>query len=89
MKKTTVLFGYKNSIYYISMLLLYIFMIFNIIFMLNETHVNILLILFVLSIYILIYFISKIGGIFLTTTKYRRLLIYKYYEDCKKFQQSF
>lgn len=58
-------------------------MIINITLMINKTFGSILIMLFLLSIYTLIYIINKIGVIFLTTKKYRRILYYKYYNEAQ------
>ena len=79
-KETDLLFGKKIQGFYIPMFVLYVTMIINIIFMLNETSANIVIILFLTSIYTLIYIIGKIGAIFLTTKKYIKILYYKYYK---------
>lgn len=82
-KETDLLFGKKIQGFYIPMFVLYVTMIINIIFMLNETSANILIILFLTSIYTLIYIIGKIGAIFLTTKKYIKILYYKYYKEAE------
>lgn len=80
-KETDLLFGTKIQGFYIPMFILYITMIINITLMINKTFGSILIMLFLLSIYTLIYIINKIGVIFLTTKKYRKILYYKYYNE--------
>ena len=82
-KETDLLFGTKIQGFYIPMFILYITMIINITLMISKTFGNILIMLFLLSIYTLIYIINKIGVIFLTTKKYRRILYYKYYNEAQ------
>lgn len=82
-KETDLLFGTKIQGFYIPMFILYITMIINITLMINKTFGSILIMLFLLSIYTLIYIINKIGVIFLTTKKYRRILYYKYYNEAQ------
>lgn len=82
-KETDLLFGTKIQGFYIPMFILYITMIINITLMINKTFGNILIMLFLLSIYTLIYIINKIGVIFLTTKKYRKILYYKYYNEAQ------
>mgnify|MGYP004606471467 FL=1 len=82
-KETDLLFGTKIQGFYIPMFILYITMIINITLMINKTLGSILIMLFLLSIYTLIYIINKIGVIFLTTKKYRRILYYKYYNEAQ------
>lgn len=82
-KETDLLFGTKIQGFYIPMFILYITMIINITLMINKTFGNILIMLFLLSIYTLIYIVNKIGVIFLTTKKYKRILYYKYYNEAQ------
>lgn len=82
-KETDLLFGTKIQGFYIPMFILYITMIINITLMINKTFGSILIMLFLLSIYTLIYIINKIGVIFLTTKKYRKILYYKYYNEAQ------
>lgn len=82
-KITSKLFGKNHLLFYIPFIILYIFMILNIIFMINENHSNFLLLFFVISILLLIYIITKIGNIFISTKKYKNMLIYEYYNEYK------
>mgnify|MGYP004650443095 FL=1 len=82
-KETDLLFGTKIQGFYIPMFILYITMVINITLMINKTFGNILIMLFLLSIYTLIYIVNKIGVIFLTTKKYKRILYYKYYNEAQ------
>lgn len=82
-KETDLLFGTKIQGFYIPMFILYITMIINITLMINKTSGNILIMLFLLSIYTLIYIVNKIGVIFLTTKKYKGILYYKYYNEAQ------
>ena len=82
-KETDLLFGTKIQGFYIPMFILYITMIINITLMINTSFGSILIMLFLLSIYTSIYIINKIGVIFLTTKKYRRILYYKYYNEAQ------
>lgn len=83
-KTTNLLFGKKLLGFYIPMALLYIFMVINIYFIINESNSNILLSLFFLSLIILIYIITKVGAIFVSTKKYIEILYSKYYLECEK-----
>lgn len=82
-KITSKLFGKNHLLFYIPFIILYIFMILNIIFMINENHSNFLLLFFVISILLLIYIITKIGNIFISTKKYKNMLMYEYYNEYK------
>lgn len=83
-KTTNLLFGKKLLSFHIPMALLYIFMVINIYFIVNESNSNILLSLFFLSLIILIYIITKVGAIFVSTKKYIEILYSKYYLECEK-----
>lgn len=82
-KITSKLFGKNHLLFYIPFIMLYVFMIFNIIFMINKNHSNFLLLFLITSILLLIYIITKIGNIFISTKKYKNMLIYEYYNEYK------
>lgn len=83
-KTTNLLFGKRLLKFYMPMLTLYALMIINFILIINEEHSNFIIALFLLSIFILIYIINKIGTIFVTTKKYISILYAKYYRECEK-----
>lgn len=82
-KTTNLLFGEKLIGFYLPMILLYIFMIINIYLIINECNSNILISLFFLSLMILMYIITKVGSIFVSTKRYVELLYSKYYKECE------
>lgn len=82
-KTTNLLFGKKLIGFYFPMILLYTFMIINIFLMINESNSNILISLFFLSLMILMYIITKVGSIFVSTKRYVELLYSKYYKECE------
>lgn len=69
-KETNLLFGKRLQGFYIPMFALYIIMCINIVLLIEETSANIIVVLFFLSIYILIYIITKIGTIFVSKKIY-------------------
>ena len=83
-KTTYLLFGKRLIGFYFPMILLYLFMIINIYLIINESNSNILISLFFLSLIILMYIITKVGSIFVSTKKYIELLYSKYYLECEK-----
>lgn len=82
-KETNLLFGKRLQGFYIPMFTLYIIMCINIVLLIEETSANIIVVLFFLSIYILIYIITKIGTIFVSTKKYTNKLYSKYYKEAQ------
>lgn len=83
-KTTNLLFDKKLLKFYIPMFALHTLMIINFILIINEEHSNLIITLFLLSIFILVYIINKIGTIFVTTKKYISILYAKYYKECEK-----
>ena len=83
-KATDLLFGGKLFKFYIPMFVLYFAMIINIVLVIKEKNANIISLLFFLAMYILIFLITKIGSIFVTTKRYHNLLYAKYYRECEK-----
>lgn len=82
-KEVDLLFGKKLFGFHIPMIILYITMIINICLLITSKDASIILSLFYLSIFILVYIISKVGTIFLTTKKYINYLYCKYYKECE------
>ena len=83
-KATDLLFGGKLFKFYVPMFVLYFAMIINIVLVIKEKNANIISLLFFLAMYILIFLITKIGSIFVTTKRYHNLLYAKYYRECEK-----
>ncbi len=83
-KTTNLLFGKKLLKFYLPMFLLYVSMIINVTLTIKKECSNLIISLFLLSIFVLIYIITKIGTIFVTTKKYVKLLYSKYYLECEK-----
>ncbi len=83
-KITDLIFGKSLVKFYLPMTILYICMIINIILIIKKTNANLLLLFFAISILTLIYITNKVGGIFVSTKKYRVNLYCKYYKECER-----
>jgi len=83
-KATDLIFGKHLGKYYVPIIILYFSMIVNIIFTIKKSQASIFLLLFILSILTLIYIVNKVGGIFLSTKKYKKRLYIKYYNEIEK-----
>lgn len=83
-KATDLLFGGKLMKFYAPMFVLYLAMIINIILVIKEKHANVITLLFFSAISILIFLITKIGSVFVTTQKYHKYLYAKYYRECER-----
>lgn len=82
-KASTIIFGKNHVRLQLPIFLIYVFMIINLIFMLNENNANLFLILFISSIMLLIYIITKIGNVFITTKRQKAILLAKYYKESR------
>ena len=80
-KLTNRAFGYRNLKFYMSFSILNILMIVNIFLMIKQENASWLISMFILSIYILIDIVNKIGHLFLSTKKERSILLCEYYEE--------
>ena len=78
-KLTSRVFGYKS--FYLSFFILNFLMIINIVLMIKQTNASWVISIFLLSVYLLIYIVNKIGHIFLSTKKERRILLCDYYKE--------
>ena len=83
-KVTDVLFGKKLLKFKIPIFILYFSMVINIILMLTKSNSNYVIALFILSIFNLIYIVTKVGNIFLSTKKYVLNLYANYYKEAEK-----
>lgn len=82
-KLTNRVFDKKSSNFYSDFIILNFLMILNIILMIKQTGASALVGAFLLSIYLLIDVIAKIGRLFLSTKRERELLFYDYYIENK------
>lgn len=82
-KTTKLLYGKSLIKFYLPMIILYISMIINVVLIINKQHFNVMISMFLLSVFTLICIINKIGSIFVTTKKYVSVLYAKYYKECE------
>ena len=83
-KTTNLLFGKKLLKFNLPLFALYISLMINVVLFIIEQNANLILALIVFSFLDLIYIVTKVGSIFLSTKKYKDILFVKYYKECEK-----
>lgn len=83
-KTTNLLFGKKLLKFNLPVIALYVSLIINVVLIINAQMANLILALVVFSFLDLIYIVTKVGSIFLSTKKYKDILFVKYYKECER-----
>lgn len=83
-KITNLLFGKKLLKFHLPVFALYISLIINVVLIIVGQNANLILALTLFSFLDLIYIVTNVGSIFLSTKKYKDILFVKYYKECEK-----
>ena len=74
----------RHLTFFYAIGLLYISLIINVVLIIVGQNANLILALILFSFLDLIYIVTNVGSIFLSTKKYKDILFVKYYKECEK-----